>query len=195
MYLQSTRRKITLTETQFRAAVAESNMQDIAGSINWIIDNISNPPVGSVQEALLTETQFQSIRGVGWVLADGRNVAGSQFHTITGLTVIPDYRGVHARGKNNGRSDGKENPGGDLALGASQGDDYKQHNHSATQTSPFPIVPGHTNNTTDQDIGNTRYRARLNIPGVTVFGAMSTYPGGTQQVVRCVTVNYFIRIN
>ncbi len=196
MLVTSRRQKITTTETHFRAAVSsETNGLSFAQVINWIIDNISTPPVGSMEEAMLTEVQFQAIRGAGWVLADGRNVAGSDYQTLTGNANIPDFRGVHARGKNNGRADGKENPAGDLALGTFQSDEYKEHNHSATQTSPFPIVPAHTNGGDDQDIGNTRHRAYSPVIGLDVIPDLADAGLSTQQTVRCVTLNFFIRIN
>ena len=59
--------------------------------------------VGSIQTSWLTETQFRAALGLNstedrkWVLADGRNVAGSQFQTITGLTNVPDLRGSYLR--------------------------------------------------------------------------------------------------
>lgn len=86
-------------------------------------------PVGSLQESMLTEAQFQTEMGPSWVLSDGRDVTGSRYHTITGFATIPDARGVAIRGKNNGRIDGNENPDGEIALGGFQGDAYILHNH------------------------------------------------------------------
>lgn len=74
-----------------------------------ILDD-STAAIGAVQSALITESQFQAQFGTGWVLADGRSVTGSRYATLTGKTTIPDLRGVTLRGKNNGRSDGYENP-------------------------------------------------------------------------------------
>ena len=59
--------------------------------------------VGSIQTSWLDETQFRTALGLNssedhkWCLCDGRNVAGSQFQTITGLTNVPDLRGAYLR--------------------------------------------------------------------------------------------------
>jgi Protein of unknown function (DUF2793) len=56
--------------------------------------------VGSIQQSLLTETQWASVLGpeaAKWVLADGRNVAGSRWATVTGQTTVPDLRGAFLR--------------------------------------------------------------------------------------------------
>ena len=41
-------------------------------------------PVGSIVPSLLMEAQFQAVAGNGWVLADGRSVAGSAYAVTTG---------------------------------------------------------------------------------------------------------------
>lgn len=81
--------------------------------------------VGDIKNSILTEAQFQSIHGALWVLMDGRDVTNSTYHLVTSNTNIPDARGQYIRGKNNGRSDGKENPAGELSEGTQQGEDTK----------------------------------------------------------------------
>lgn len=79
-------------------------------------------PIGVIASAMLTEAQFQALNGASWILADGRSVDGSSYAVMTGQTSVPDLRGMVLRGKNNGRSDGRENPSvvlkGDLTLGS-----------------------------------------------------------------------------
>ena len=56
--------------------------------------------VGSVQQSLLTETQFKTLLGAqsaNWVLADGRNVANTTYATVTGRQQVPDLRGAYFR--------------------------------------------------------------------------------------------------
>ena len=53
--------------------------------------------VGDVKTSFLTLVQFQALMGPEWVLADGQDVTGSQYASITGLTVIPDCRGRFLR--------------------------------------------------------------------------------------------------
>jgi len=62
--------------------------------------------VGSIQQSLLTESQWVSALGADsskWVLADGRDVSGSRWATLTGQTRIPDLRGgfIRCAGQNN----------------------------------------------------------------------------------------------
>jgi hypothetical protein len=100
-------------------------------------------PIGSYIHADLTEAQLQAQMGNGWILADGRNVYGSLYHSITGKAVVPDCRGIFLRGKNNGRSDGFENrgngdfgslqdngAGGELDLGQIQNHAVINHDHN-----------------------------------------------------------------
>jgi hypothetical protein len=62
--------------------------------------------VGSIQQSLLTEAQWATALGADatrWVLADGRDVSGSRWATLTGQTRVPDLRGafLRAAGQNN----------------------------------------------------------------------------------------------
>ena len=54
--------------------------------------------IGDISSSILSEAQYQSIKGSGWVLADGRDVTGSSYSTLTGVTSIPDLRGQFLRG-------------------------------------------------------------------------------------------------
>jgi len=57
--------------------------------------------VGDIRQSVLTESQFKTALGLGesgkWVLADGRNVAGSRYEAITGSSTVPDLRGGYIR--------------------------------------------------------------------------------------------------
>jgi hypothetical protein len=53
--------------------------------------------VGDVMHSMLTEEQFIAENGSGWILADGRSVVGTRYHTITGNANIPDARGRYLR--------------------------------------------------------------------------------------------------
>ena len=57
--------------------------------------------VGDIKQSILDETQFRTMLGSTeadkWALADGRNVAGSEYHTLTGHTNVPDLRGSFLR--------------------------------------------------------------------------------------------------
>jgi hypothetical protein len=65
--------------------------------------------VGDLKQSVLTEPQFKTMLGAdaaNWCLADGRDITGSAFATITGQNTIPDLRGGFLRmaGVNNART-------------------------------------------------------------------------------------------
>lgn len=45
--------------------------------------------VGEVKLASLTLTQFQSVAGMNWILANGQSSVGTQYETITKNQVVP----------------------------------------------------------------------------------------------------------
>ncbi len=145
-------------------------------------------PVGSIVPSLLMEPQFQAVAGNGWILADGRSVAGSAFAVTTGNANVPDLRGMFLRGRNHGgspagaRADGNENPDGLLTLGNMQGDMIASHAHGyihawAGGAMTDPSTPG-------QQTGGRRD-----------INHQSNPAGGNETRPRNVTVNYFVRIN
>jgi hypothetical protein len=141
----------------------------------------SSSAVGAVQSAMITEAQFQAQFGTGWVLADGRSVAGSKYASITGSANIPDLRGMVLRGKNNGRVDGKENPDGDSSLGTYQSDEFKSHYHIFSINYNSGALSGAQGNTPNA--------------GANTFNGNTDNSGGNETRMKNVTVNYFIRIN
>ena len=132
-------KKIQTEEIQFRAPSSESTMQKISGSINFLLDSGSHTAIGEILKSILTEAQFQSILGVGWILCDGRSVVGSQFQTITGMSTVPNIMGRFSRGKNYVRPSAGDTSG-DLAHGAAIGDTIGNHTHSASRTNPNEAV-------------------------------------------------------
>jgi hypothetical protein len=181
-------------------------------------------PVGSVLSAMLTEPQFQSVMGTNWVLIDGRSVSGSDYAALTGLTTLPDARGMSLRASNNGgsaagtRNDGNQNPDGVLSLGTFQADNFNSHNHGGTSGSHSHggATGGHTHNVgvlsslTESGSGG-------NVVGSGPLGgfngAFNTSPsqsntasissdtvtipsqGGNETRMKNITINHFIKIN
>ena len=138
--------------------------------------------VGDVVASLLDETTFAKVHGSGWVLADGRDVTGSEYATITGNTTVPDLRGLFLRGKNDGRSDGKENPDGDLPLGSYQADMFKSHSHGGTMN----ISASPTGNSYNPNGSSLQF----------FQWSQPTKPaGGNETRPRNATVNWFIKVN
>jgi len=140
-------------------------------------------PIGMVVSSLLTLAQFQAINGTGWVLADGSSVAGSTYASITGNSTIPDLRGMVLRGKNNGRSDGNQNPDGDSALGTYQADAFQTHNHYFHGSSNY---------------GQAAPYGAYGLNGGASSGAVQQPNSGnvaSETRMRNITVNHFIKIN
>ena len=177
------------------AGVPEANFQAMANSVDLKAFNdkvtafrgdidtnkINAGVIGDVKTSMLSEAQFQALRDSSWILMDGRSVVGSGYETITGNTNIPDARGLVLRGKNNGRSDGKENPDGDVALGTFQDHEIVSHSHQKI-LAPQPAGAG--NGTPQSSAGSETLRPTSN-----------NATGGNETRMRNTTVNFFIKIN
>ncbi len=95
-------------------------------------------PVGTVEVSILSPSvfaqavgdpqSFDSSQSV-WTLADGREVGGSHYATVTGGETVPDMRGMFLRGLNVARDDGLEDPAGERAAGDTQEDAFQGHGH------------------------------------------------------------------
>lgn len=185
------------TATDSRLNTDESNISTLTTRLNALVANFL--PVGSVMHSLLTEGQFQSIMtdagfaSGSWILADGRNVAGSIYEHLTGISTVPDMRGRFLRAKNNGTS---VNPYGDLPLGSLEDYRVRDHKHSLDLSNAASSV---TN--------IRKYQVAPLTGGVEVanFDALSnntdtvlsptSVNAGLETAPSSVTVNLFIRIN
>lgn len=165
---------------QFNNPVSEASLSAIAGLANGLLSIAL--PIGSVVSSTLTEVQFQSQLGnpspATWVLADGRDITGSDLNLLTGQTEAFDLRGIFVRGKNNGRSDGDQNPDGDLAIGTYTADKLASHLHQIRQ--------GQTG-----FLGGGSFLPTTNPAGF----QNSELTGENETAPKNVTLNYFIRIN
>jgi hypothetical protein len=153
--------------------------------------------VGQIASSMLTEAQFQSINGPSWVLMDGRSIAGSAYATLTGSSTIPDARGMVLRGKNNGRSDGNQNPAADRSLGEYEGDQMQGHMHQQQVN----ISVG-SSNTQDGSIlgcgsGGAQAKSYVNYYTNTPSsdGTNGVPRTGLETRTKNITVNHFIKIN
>lgn len=95
-------------------------MTSISGTINALIHN-GPESIGTIVRSVLTEAQFQTIRGAGWVRMEGQDITGSDLAVLTGNTILPDYINSEASGYQVGNE-------GDLE--AFQSSQNKAHNHS-----------------------------------------------------------------
>jgi hypothetical protein len=175
---------------------SESLFQKIGGSINYIIDYLTQPSVGSIEASVLTLGQFQSARGTGWVLADGANVTGSRYASLKSAT-LPDLRGYYIRGRGYNRTDptvynGPANPDGDTPTGTVQTDAVAAHQHF-----------NHTSPNGPSDFINFNAFQGLNQNGSDVYNVSEpmnyaivvTSEGDSISKPISVQVNFFIRIN
>lgn len=185
MNLPSVKQLITVEQTQFAAADTESLAQAIGQTCNWVIDNISASPVGTIRHSLLSLVQFQAFVGVDWVLADGQNVTGSLYHTVTGRTTVPDLRATYLRGL----------PSGDpnTNLGQFLPDSNALHNH------PIAVIQNLIARTNFQFV---RQRAappqsypRTEYDAAAFNGSTLLSVFGSEFRPKTIVVNMFIRIN
>jgi hypothetical protein len=196
--------RVTLAQTYYLATCSDTLATRLASIANYILANISvQAPVGTIVESIMTTAQFQASRGAGWVLCNGQSCAGSAFQTLTGNSTVPDARSCTLRGKNNGRSDGNQNPDGEFSLGQNQSGNYGSHTHT---------------NTLVNNVGGTN--GTLGVGNVLIGGSYPPQAGGslsfsmsgpqfttapshadfnnvplTETRARSTIVNYFIRIN
>lgn len=139
--------------------------------------------IGDIKPSMLLEPQMQAQpEGAGWVLADGRSVAGSKYATITGMSAVPDLRGVFLRGKNYNRASRTGNADGDLGLGTFQANQNAAHTHGYQWMKPDNSVDG-------VDSCCFPSGEHHNVASQTVAS------GGNEARPNAVTVNYFIKIN
>jgi microcystin-dependent protein len=179
---------IQAQEINENAPMSESMLQKIAGSLNYILNQIEQYAVGEIVSCNLTEAQFQAVMGTGWILCDGRDVTGSAFAQLFSSTVLPDLRGMFLRGKQNNRADIFGNASGDLPLGTFQTDQLASHSHATTQTGQNLASFSSTNQC---GTGSTY----ADITGPSNMSATIQNAGGNETRVLNSTTNFFIRVN
>ena len=88
-------KKIQVEEIKYGAADSEYTMSKIGAAINAIIEE-GIEPLGTKYESMLTEAQFQAIKGNKWVRMTGQSIVGSDLHALTSVATLPDYVGNQA---------------------------------------------------------------------------------------------------
>ena len=105
--------------TDERAVKVASALLKTPAFLGHVEAQVRGVPIGTVLTSVLTPEEFAQLSGErgfdprasAWALADGRSVEGSRFTTITLRRTVPDLRGLFLRGHNDGRSDGRQDPG------------------------------------------------------------------------------------
>lgn len=134
--------------------------------------------IGDVKSSILTEGQMGSLTS-DWVLADGRNVTGSAYATLTGKNVIPDLRGQFLRGLDT--SGTVDSDGATRSLGDTQDDEFKSHLHEMR------------GNAVQYNWGGGTFLEQRSNSGNSSVNTQNT--GGAETRPKNVSVNYFIKIN
>ena len=151
--------------------------------------------VGSIQQTFLSASEFESIMGTDWVLADGRDVTGSSYETITGNSSVPDCRGLFLR-----TVGGNAN----ATIGGTQSDTTAQNGLSASTNS----AGSHTHSYNSR-LSPSAFGAFGNPGGITNTGSATTFAtnsagshshtvslsGDTETRPVNITVNTFVKIN
>lgn len=145
----------------------------------------TNLMLGNVQYSVLEPIAFRKANGDQWVEMDGRNIAGSDLEQLTGMTTIPDARGVFLRTMNGGQNPGVGDTEGDSrTIGKYQGDTIIQHTHN------FLVV--------DNWIGPNDTYAPVIDPRHNVNATYNSGPtaiGGAETRPRNICLYLYIKIN
>jgi hypothetical protein len=116
--------------------------------------------LGDVKYSILNPQKFIKLNGNSWVLMDGRNINNSDLFKETGMTMLPDARGVFLRSMNVGRDTTQGDPDGNTRLaGSYQGDEVKAHTHQYSDAYYAEYIGGNqglAGNKGDWDYDNGR---------------------------------------
>jgi len=168
--------------------------------------------VGDIKQSILTETQFKAqfsaADAAKWVLADGRNVAGTTYATLTGSATVPDLRGSYLRmaGQNNNaqwnggtlnafQEDATRLPRSNFVV-STQND--HQHNIPYSGGSKIEAWTNAAKGLwpTDSNWGTDNPVTTPNVYTGPAGGHSHTLSGGdTETRPKSYTVNYFIKVN
>lgn len=156
--------------------------------------NESTLSVGTIQQSLLTESQFQSIQGSCWVKMRGQCIASScgssdsDLFSITGQANLPNTEGRFLR----------DSGGNAAALGQSQGDAIQNItgffrflssvDFDWNASGAFSVVSEENRDFTGA-VSDTRSGARVE------FDASNQVPTANENRPVNITVNYFIKID
>lgn len=84
--------------------------------------------IGDIRYSILEPSKFTELNGHGWVVPQGQEITGSRLHQITGISRLPDMRGMFLRSLNLGRTTGGD-PDLTRQVGSFQDSSNKKHSH------------------------------------------------------------------
>lgn len=155
--------------------------------------NESTLTVGSIQQSLLTEAQFQSLQGNCWVKMIGQDVTGSDYASLTGNTNLPDARDKFLR---QSRLSSETNLDAPL-LGQIQEDQFQGHFHSANGAGDNVFLYQRGTGGVYGALPGGSWGDRTSIPaGNAVTDGINGVPRvGSETRPKNLGINFFIKIN
>lgn len=180
--------KIQIEEVGYRAAVSEATFNKMGASINAIVDD-GIEPIGTVVQSILTESQFQAIKGNKWVRMSGQSIVGSDLNALTSITSLPNMIGNEAF---------IGQAGSEGSLGNFEASQNKSHNHNiqyksrADESGPSVI-------SARSELNNLNTNPNDGLARPFVSWDTSVYQmdneGGTVARPNTYRMNFFIKIN
>ena len=191
---------------------AGQTLQFDAATSTW--KNASPGIVGTIEQSMLTEAQFIAAAGSdgpNWVLADGRNVAGSRYAQITGSNTVPDLRGAFLRGSGTRAANTSWAGGGvgtyvedttrrprNTNFGGTTGTDGS-HTHTANPDGYYSVKSSSgtwaVGSATVHDGRDSRMTLSTSTAGAHSHNVVINGGGDTETRPKSYAVNYYIRIN
>lgn len=86
-----------------------------------------NTALGDIKYSILEPDKFNEQHDGQWVIMEGQSIEGSDLNLLSGVTILPDARGMFFRSMNLGREDGDQEAG--RLVGSFQGDRLHSHKH------------------------------------------------------------------
>lgn len=162
------------------STVLEMTVQQKNDNTLWVWTPLGTNLIGDIRTSILTESQFNSVQGFGWVLADGRSVAGSPYSALTGNANVPDLRGQFLRGKNYTRADAYQDLNGNSAEGTQRA--FKTAMPSAGWSIAQGGAHSHTENTAGAYNTPVLTSQTLNTGTLPPTQSFAIWDGSTQSV-------------
>lgn len=173
--------------------VSEDTLKKMGSTVQGLKYN-SFALLGDIKFNDLPLTQFQALASNMYVLRDGQEITNTdygQFLIAQGLATapvfLPDQRGMHIVGANNGRNDGLEHHKNPVAGGFVSGD-VKSHKHTVTKE----IYNSDSGNGNGKHISPAIYKDTNNPSHTATFDVSNT--GQPQNTVHAIGTNIYIKV-
>lgn len=163
--------------------------------------NESTLSIGTIQQSLLSETQFTNLQGNCWKLMNGQDVSGSDYAKLIkgdelGLNIkLPDARGLFLRAAGTNTTHQKANNSfySGLPVGSFEEDAFQKHKHS------FQNGVGWGAGDRGAGFGRADNNSPKNLWGGTVGSPLADGQGSprTSDETRpaSISVNYFVKVD